>query len=61
MSGGNCFMNSHTLYENNNHNSIDYTNKSDEKFPNVSEMEYTGLHDGVDIYDTSLICLYVIQ
>ena len=30
VSGGHCYMNSHTVSENNNHNSIYTTNKSDE-------------------------------
>ena len=43
VSGGHCFMNSHTLSEAKNNNSIDSTNKRDGNFPNVSEMEGTGL------------------
>ena len=49
VSGGNCFMNSHTIYKANNHNSIYSTNKRDVNFPNLSEMEDTGLHYGIDI------------
>ena len=49
VSGGYYFMNSHTLSEANNHNSIDYTKKRDGNVSNVSEMEDTELQDGVDI------------
>ena len=49
VSGGHSFMNSHTLSEANNQNSIDYTKKRDGNVPNISEMEDTGLQDGVDI------------
>ena len=54
-------MNTHTLSEYNNHNSIYSTNKSDESFPNVSEVENTGLQDGVDfdvILPASTLRLY---
>ena len=44
-----CYINSHTLYEANNHNSIDYTRKRDENSPNRSEMENSVLQDGIDI------------
>ena len=36
VSGGHCFMNSHTLFEANNHNSVDSTNKMDVNVPNLS-------------------------
>ena len=42
-------MNHHTLSEVNNNNSIDSTKKRDGHFPNVSEIEDTGLQDGVDV------------
>ena len=42
-------MNSHALYEAKNNNSIDCTKKRDVNVPNISEMEDTGLQDGVDI------------
>ena len=42
-------INHHTLSEVNNNNSIDSTKKRDGHFPNVSEIEDTGLKDGVDI------------
>ena len=40
-------MNIFTGSESNNHNSIYYTNKGYEKYPNLSAMENTGLQDGV--------------
>ena len=48
MSGGHYFMNSQTLSESNNHNSIDYTKKRDGNVTNVSELKDNGLQDGVD-------------
>ena len=42
-------MNSHTLFESNNHNSIYCTNKRDGHVPKISETEYTGLRDDVDV------------
>ena len=42
-------MNGHTLSEAKYHNSIDSTNKRYENVTNISEMEDTGLQDGVDI------------
>ena len=42
-------MKSHTLSEANNHNSTDYTNQRDGNVSNMSEMEYTVLHDVVEI------------
>ena len=42
-------MNSHTVSEAKNHNFIYSTHKSDENNQNRSEMENTGLQDGVDI------------
>ena len=52
LSGGHCFMNSHTLSKANDPITIDYINKRDGNVPNVSEMGDTGLQDGVDIYFT---------
>ena len=49
LSGGHFFMNSHTLYEANNHNSDDSKQKRGGNFSGVSEMKYTGLQDGVEI------------
>ena len=42
-------MNSHTLSDGNNQNSINYTKKGDENVPNVSETEDSRLQDGVEI------------
>ena len=42
-------MNSHALYEANNMRSVDSINKRYGNAPNISEMEDTGLQDGVDI------------
>ena len=47
FSCGNCYTNIHTLSEAKNHNSIYYTNKGYEKYPNLSAMENTGWQDGV--------------
>ena len=44
-------MKSYTLYEAKNHNSVYSTKKRSVNFPNVSEMEDSGLQDGVDIDD----------
>ena len=49
MSGRHCFINSHTLSEEKNPNPIDSTKKRDGNIPNVSEMKYNVLKDGVDI------------
>ena len=49
VSGGHCYMNTHTKSEAKEQNLIDYTNRSDESTPNKSEMENTGLQDCVDI------------
>ena len=49
VSSGHFFMKNHTVSEAKNHNSKYSTNKRDGNFPNVSEMEDTGLQDGVDI------------
>ena len=37
VSGGHCYMNSHTISESKIHNSIDYTKNSDENAPSKSE------------------------
>ena len=50
VNGGNCYMNIITVFEANNHNSIYSTKKIDEIYPYRSEIENTGLRDGVDIY-----------
>ena len=50
VSGGPSFINSHTLSEGKNQNSVDYTKKCMEMFQCI-EMEYTVLQDGVDIDD----------
>ena len=42
-------MNNHTLYEGNNHNPIDSTNKMGGNFPKKFEMADTRLQVGVDI------------
>ena len=42
-------MDSNTLSESNNQNYIDPKNIRDGNIPNISEMEDTGLQDGVDI------------
>ena len=49
VSDGNCYKNIHTVYESKNHSSVYSTNKSDENTPNRSEIENTGLQNGVDI------------
>ena len=49
VSGGFCFMNSHTLSEANIKNSIYSTKKREGNVTNISEMEGTGLQDVVDI------------
>ena len=49
VSGGHYFMNSHNISEAKKHNNIDSTNKWDENSPEVSEIENTGLQDGVEI------------
>ena len=41
-------MNSHTISEAKNHNSVYSTKKRGGNVPNLSEMESTGLHYGVD-------------
>ena len=43
VSGGHFYMNSHNVYEANNHKSVDSTKKSDENNHNRSEMENNGL------------------
>ena len=48
VSGGH-FMNIHTISEKKNQNRIDSTKKRDGNVPNVSEMEDSGLRDGVYI------------
>ena len=47
-------MNSPTLFEEKNHNYIGYTNQRDVNVQNISEMNDTGLQDGVDIAVTLL-------
>ena len=47
--GDHWYMNIHTIFEANNHNSIDDTKKRDENVPNLSEMENNWLQDGVEI------------
>ena len=49
ISGGQCYINSHALYEVNNHNSVYSKNKRDESAPNLSVMENNIFQDGVDI------------
>ena len=47
--GGHCYTNSHTVSESNNHISIDSAKKSNENNHNISEIEDTGLQDGLGI------------
>ena len=49
MSDEHCFMDSHNISEAKKHNNIDSTKKWDENSPEVSEIENTGLQDGVEI------------
>ena len=49
INGGYCYMNSSTESEENNHNSVDSTNKRDEISTNRSVMENNGLTDSVGI------------
>ena len=42
VSGGHCFMNTHTLSETKKRIYLDYTEKRYGNFSNVSEMEDTG-------------------
>ena len=46
---GYCYINSSAASESNNHNSIDYTKKRDENYPNIYVMENNGFPDGVGI------------
>ena len=49
VSGGHCYMNSHTLSEANNHYYVYDPKIRDENVANVSEMENSVLQYGVDI------------
>ena len=49
ISCGNCFTNSHTIYEAKNQNFIDSTKKGNRNVSNLSEMEDTVLQGGVGI------------
>ena len=48
VSGGNCFMNSHTISEANNLKIIYSTNKGDKSVPSVYEMENIGIQYGFE-------------
>ena len=49
VSGGNCYINSHTLSEANNPSSVDSTKKRNGNVTNVYELDDTVLQDCADI------------
>ena len=49
VDGDHCYMNSTTVSEAKNQNSVDYTQKRDDIARNISKMENTGLQDDDDI------------